>query len=432
MYNLDYIDNQYLEILKQQTEIDYLSTDKLTCQRIENGYVLPAKFMEGIPYGGPVGGVFTSEKEFILNSLLMIDGDWYESENEELIFEDETVFYLGTFFSGWGHFITDSLKKMWFLLTPEFQKLKAGNIKLVCTVIPEFKFNANHIALLSMIGVDVKDIHIVTKPTRYKNIYLPDTSFTRLKLGEDDYRGRYYTKEYLDLINHITTQIPDTAGYEKVYYSRTGLHSSRDVGEKDIEKLFKLMGFKIVKPERLTFVEQLSILQGCKCFAATEGSISHNAIFLKEGTQTIIFRKYWGVNEYQLTINAAKKLRVTYVDAHLTMPRIDGFAGPFFMYLNEQVQRFANDFASVSIPFSGFYYSNYSEYYRILVMSTSFNDLLPDAYYHEMLKKELKYTQLRLRIPRFVYRVLTGIFPFLSSSSKLWIVDKMKLLLRIK
>ncbi len=431
MYNLDYIDSAYLDLLKENTGINYLSNNKLKCQIIDRGYILPAKFVEGIPYGGPVGGVFTSDKEFIPNTLLMIDGEWYETQDEEIIFEDETVLYIGTLVSGWGHFITDCLKQMWFLLTPEYHKLKAENIKLVCNVIPGFRFNSNHIALLSMIGLDVNDIHFISKPSRFKKIFLPETSFTLLKIAEDDYRGRYFTNEYLDLINHITAQIPDSARYEKIYYSRTNLHDSRDVGEKDIEKLFKSMGFKIVKPEKLTFEEQLSILQGCKCFAATEGSVSHNAIFLKEGTKTIIFRKYWGVNDYQLTINCAKKLNVTYVDAHLSAPKIDGFGGPFFLYVNEHVREFAKDFASINIPYSGFYYSNFTEYYRKLIMGTNFSDLKPDLYYHEKLRNELKYTQLRYKLPRFLYRLFSVSFPFLSSKSKQYIVDKIKLLFKI-
>ena len=201
--------------------------------------------------------------------------------------------------------------------------------------------------------------------------------------------------------------------------------AERDLFQKNIEKLFKSMGFKIIKPEKLKFNEQLRILQNCKCFAATEGSISHNAIFLKEGTKTILLRKCWGINEYQLVVNSARNLDVIYVDAHLSVPKINKFGGPFFMYINNNLILLVKHLANRAILFGGFYYSDFMKYFRKLTMNTNYNDLLIDNYYYEILKTEMRYTQLRYKVPRFLNNILSIIFFFLTPKFKNSILNKL-------
>ncbi len=409
MNNLKYIDEINKDSLELSINNNYLLEKKLNCKRIENAYILPAKFVDGIPYGGPLGGIFTQEKEFVQNSLLMIDGGWYEFNEQELVYEDKTVLFVGTFFSGWGHFITDTLKHLWYLQCEEYLNLKHKNIELIFNEIPEFKLHKNHLQLLSLFGINNSDIRIIKTPTKFKEIFFPDSCFTRIKVGEE-YFGRKYTLDYLDIINHLTNQVQIKRNYpESIYYSRTGLKDPRDVGEKDIEKLFKKMNFKIIKPENLSFIEQLTILKNCKRFASTEGSISHNAIFLNKGTEVIIIRKYSGINDYQLVVNSAKELNVVYIDSHLTVPKIDGFGGPFFIYVNDNLKKFAKDFGNIEFTYSGFYFSKYTSYLRKLIISTKFNEIIIDSNYENILKKEMSYTSLRFRI----YREFSKNFPFL-------------------
>lgn len=425
MYDLSYVKSDYIETLKESVNKDYLLNDLIDCKLIQEGYILPTKFIEGIPYGGPVGGVFTSKKEFIIDSLLMNWGDWYNEEDLEMIYEANPVLYIGTLSPGWGHFITDSLKKLWFLLTPEYQIVK-DNVKLVCNIIPGFKFKKNHIELLLSIGINASDIHIIQRPTKFKEIYLPDSCFKR-KMVVDGFKGRYYTKEYLNIIQFITNNVRKSeVMYDKVYYSRTKLNDHRDVGENEIEKLFKKIGYKVIYPEKLSLKMQLLILKNCKIFASTEGSISHNAIFLNTNTQAIILRKYAGVNEYQLAINSAKELNVIYIDANLTVPKTDGFGGPFYIYINDELRRFAKDFANFNIPFSYFNYSDYSEYLRRLIMTSNYGNLRIDETYDKLLKAEMPYTQLRYKFQRPLYDFFSLLFPFLSVNTKIKLINKVK------
>lgn len=152
---------------------------------------------------------------------------------------------------------------------------------------------------------------------------------------------RYYTQEYRELIDRIISKVTADK-QEKVYLTRTRLHDYRDYGEKKIEKAFKEKGYKIVSPERLTLKEQISIYKGANILATTEGSISHNAVFMRQGAQLVVLRKCDCFNTYQEAINDVHSLNVTYIDAHLSC-FVDAKApwfGPFFLYCNDNLSRF--------------------------------------------------------------------------------------------
>ncbi|MDO4497670.1 MAG: hypothetical protein Q4B58_07590, partial [Bacteroidales bacterium] len=63
---------------------------------------------------------------------------------------DAKVVYLGNMLNIWGHCITDNLKKLWFLKTPEYKELKSQGYTLCCTLHGDKKeFCKNFCDLLS-------------------------------------------------------------------------------------------------------------------------------------------------------------------------------------------------------------------------------------------------------------------------------------------
>ena len=91
----------------------------------------------------------------------------------------------------------------------------------------------------------------------------------------------------------------------------------------------------------MTLDEQLKVLYNCESFATTEGSISHNALFLKNGAHLVCLRKSAYINNYQFSINQMKMLRVTLIDANLTLPSDEPWFKPFFMYVSPQLRAWA-------------------------------------------------------------------------------------------
>lgn len=263
----------------------------------------------------------------------------YPCNESELIYDDREVLYLGMFHDTWGHCITDCLAHLWVLFSEKVPE-HIRNAHLIYTTQPTRPLPSTFFKLLEILGIDFSKLEWVSKPTKFRRIYLPDKS---IYLDADTNR-RMYTPEYEDIINRIISKIDADERYPKLYFTRTAFSNNRDFGEDAVEKVFRDMGYHIVSPEKYSFEEQVAMLKGCKSFASTEGSCSHNALFMRSGSELIIIRKIDHPNRYQHLINYMKKLNVTYIDANLShFPdnRQRPWLGPFFVYVNKRMAAFA-------------------------------------------------------------------------------------------
>ena len=249
--------------------------------------------------------------------------------------EGKDVIFIGTLHYIFGHAITDNLKKIWFLYTQQCKDIiqKGGKVvylSLTGRPLPNFILR-----ILELAGVDINNITPVDKITRYNNVIVPEDSIKILK-G----KGRFYYDEYRKTIevikkNCLNHSLPK---YEKVYFSRTALTKrGRDFGEKRLEKYFQNHGYHIVYPEKITLEEQINIVANCNCFAATESSVSHHAVFCKPNTKMILLQKSNYVNGYTLVVNAVSKVNVYYVTANYTRIKSEPWKGPFYMDVTKQV-----------------------------------------------------------------------------------------------
>lgn len=199
----------------------------------------------------------------------------------------------------------------------------------------------NFFTLLETIGIPKNKLHFIKTPTIFSKVFVPDECFF-----SDFYaKKRFYTKEYLNLLNRLPQlPAPKNLNVEKVYFSRLAFQIKKDCNEKDIENCFKEQGFTIIYPKQLNFLDELAILQHCKIFAATEGSIAHNLIFCQNGITTIICRKITGYfAEHQMLINQLKNANVTYIDVGFSpflYRKNDWYSGPYFLYKTKELRRF--------------------------------------------------------------------------------------------
>ena len=139
---------------------------------------------------------------------------------------------------------------------------------------------------------------------------------------------------------------PHDAG-GKTYLTRTSLHSNKDYNEKEIEQLFREKGFDIVAPEKLSVAEQIRLMASSRTVAATEGSVSHNALFMSPGSQLIVLQKADYVNGYQHAANAVADLEVTYIRAHHSVcaSKQMPWAGPFYLTVTPELKAWSGGMA---------------------------------------------------------------------------------------
>lgn len=312
----------------------------LSIQKYNRAVILP-------PYGegaSPKGGVVTSDGHYIASSCPNL-GAGGRYIPPEIVESDETVIYLGWFNDVWGHTITDVLKKLWYVGTVEYKELISSGVKPV--FITHYNEHPRNLCeLLKYAGIDVWEFVRVDSPTQFKTVYIPDDCF--VSYGDTP----HFTQEYVDIIQRIKSDVPQLTNCpDKVYFSRTGLipkfswstmYMYKEVNEYIIEGVFRLNGYTVIRPERLTFTEQLQYLIGCNHFASIEGSVSHNSVFCSPHTDVAIIQREDNsvANLYAKLTGEAAFLDITFLRCHASKNVTSTFYGPFYLCVTTDLERY--------------------------------------------------------------------------------------------
>lgn len=333
-------------------------------------------------------------------------------------YQDKDIIYLGCFYNCWGHFFTDGLSKAWYLLTDEYKRKYQGKVKIAISFINNSLHSCPKplLSLYLLLGVKEKDIIVITEPTKFRQVIVPDNS---LFFHNDT---RHFTKEYTATINAITDAVPTSQDkkYEKIYLSRAHFtKGNADFGERSLESVFKRLGYTIIHPQEYSVLEQISIFKAAKSFVSTTGSLGHNSVFCNRNTEVILLRKCWAIFDYQLVINEAKELDVTYVDTHLTCFVNDQpNNGPFYLYRNANFCNFIKDRYNLVVK-EDFSTKRYMRYMRICLMRPDMKfRTQAHEYYFNKLREELQnnsrkrrmYNAIEELIPRSITNQLKKIY----------------------
>lgn len=311
-----YIRKSDIEQYKEGFNIDYLKKEPITVKTYTNVLVLPSEDVK------PLSRKIQTRKGILLGNLR----------------------------DCWGHNIMDDILRIWYTFTDEYTDKVNQGFEIFAFKLHKKPFSRNFIQLIALLGIDINNINIITEPTGFTELIIPEKSIV---IEKHERIGRYYYPEYKQMIKRIISQIPINQNVpEKIYFSRSHLsinkkfnfmgRKGRDIGEKEIEKAFSKMGFTIIYPEQKTLEEQIQLLQGCKCFATTEGSIAHNLIFATSGITAIVLRKSYYFNTYQSMIVHLVEANMTYIDAHKTFMSIRApWNGPFHLCITKHFQQYA-------------------------------------------------------------------------------------------
>lgn len=341
--------NRYL-VKKTEESILNKAESSVTCWEEELGYrkygnarILPqmGRFLSGGV--SAQDGTYLKDTSFVED---LYDGSY--PYNESIVeYRNKDAVFLGCWFPVYGHAITDSIKRLWFLFSPEFQELKESAEKEGKEIDLAFVYLGGTLDvagymkdILRTLGLDINSFtRIIGNVVQYNNVYIPDNS-----LIEKD-RLRHWTSQYKFLVNKICDYCRDDNGVypEKVYLTRTAINDGKDFGEKELENIFAQRGFTVFSPEKMTFQQQVALMQHCRILVSTEGSVSHNSQFCKDGTQVVILRKADAYNEYTYMINSLRNLDVTYVEAHHTILSRVPWGGHFFLWRTKYLNRYLGE-----------------------------------------------------------------------------------------
>lgn len=238
-------------------------------------------------------------------------GSYLPEPSAELVHRNESVIYIGDLHLHFGHTLTDSMARMWYVVRhPEARH----RVVMLCN--PFWKWgregvdprHSYHMRLLELLGISSERLMIVTRPTRFNEVAVPEQAV----YWNDGVCSAAELRAVYDAIAERITPVPCAGA--GLYLSRRAWRTQAD-GEGYFEDYFASRGFEVICPERLPLEEQLARVAGAEVLACTMGTLSHLSLFARAGTRVIhLWRKQNQYNIRQLLIDELRQLQSVYVD----------------------------------------------------------------------------------------------------------------------
>lgn len=347
MYDLKYINEIEREEFRAVTDRQYFRDGELSVEQVERGVILPyVKADDGLTYGGVTdsAGVFlelSRDAEITGEDF----GNYPYEESKDIPYVDEDVIYLGPYKEQWGHFITSTIARLWYVTKNPGDRLK------LAYPAGEYSFRApqihgNYLGLLKLLGFDEDRIIRVEEPVRFRRVVLAEPSHVP---------ETYYTSEYRDFYEDLKSRVrSEIPVYPKIYLTRLGneVLDSHDFGEDQLKEIFEKNGFHVLEPSAYGIEDQIRIIGNADVIATVSGSLTHNLVFAREGVELIVLRRQGYpmlTHLFQGAVNHMRKARVTHVDTSIRLLPVNG-AGPNIFYISDELIRFLKDKGFSYVP----------------------------------------------------------------------------------
>lgn len=314
---------------------NHFSRQKLNFKIIDDGTVLPFKFVPGTPN---FGGVVDKDSNFLEETFVHHGIKTAYTPTEKIEEIPTPAIYFGMIPPVWGHCITDNLKRAWFFFSETYKNYFKS---LPVVYVPYGEGGGRNFAkLLEILEIPYDKFIPVTKPTKFRCIILPDESF----FSVDGIKINMYTSEFEDTIDRIRNfafkNFKPLA--QKKFYLFHGRHQ---MGEERVANYFSSKGYTVIIPENLPLEEQLNIYANCQEYSSSLGSIAHNTIFTRNGTNAIFIPRVPIKSTsipHQLAINSMRNLNADYLDSTLSIYMVS-HSGPYCYIISKQLKKFFGD-----------------------------------------------------------------------------------------
>lgn len=236
-----------------------------------------------------------------------------KTPSEEL----ERGVYIGRFFGHFGHFLIETLPNLGWLTDNDQMGIAhpwPPTLDWKLFAVPHVRFSIN------ALNIDPRRIALVKEDCLVRELLVPPCN--EIILGRVSERA---FEVYTTLRNCALRLHTSTAG--KVYFSRRLLigESRPTVNEAETEDILKSLGFVVVYPETLPFVEQVSIAAGAKVIAGIDGSALHLCAFMHGGGTCIVLSSRVRMRAIE-ALNSAVGVKTEWVDGLCSIRKVDGIS----------------------------------------------------------------------------------------------------------
>lgn len=322
-----YMDSADAKVFEEKWYLNYKRKDHMEVIEVNKGIVipqLPATNAFNLP--DVETGVLDENGIYIKNSGMRNFFINDLSIPSKIKYCDEEVIWGGLIIFHYGHFILQTITRLYYFLNNKNYKIVFVSDK---KVLPEFMLD-----FFSFIGLDLSKIILVNEFTRFKKIFCPPVS--SIYYGD-------YTDDFLDIFDKCSYKI-QPANYQKIFLSRKHWKGvAKCYGEIELEKIFNLNGFKSIYLEKLKLADQISIIKGAKVIAGVNGTSFHNILFSNEPKQLIILNRNEEFDS-QYILNNARKADWFVVKVHSNPLPVAHPTGPFIIGVNKFFKDFSKDY----------------------------------------------------------------------------------------
>jgi hypothetical protein len=190
---------------------------------------------------------------------------------------DEEVVYLGWLFNHYGHFLMQSLARVWFLSEV------APSVRVVFhhASRPGWQPAPWALRMLEAFGVPRERIMVLREPTRLRRMIVPEPLFEPRSVSENRQVRAHLgmARPYRAVAERIAG--PGKPSTQPVYLSRRLLPGSQRliVGEGELEDVLRYNGFRIAHPQTMSFEDQVRLINEHTEIVSNAGSAAQNVLF---------------------------------------------------------------------------------------------------------------------------------------------------------
>jgi len=185
-----------------------------------------------------------------------------------LDFVDTPTMYLGYVTSHYGHFLTDSMSRWWATL----------DLDLPCFALESQKLTSNfHVEIIDALGIRL--LPPTDRPTLYRRVLSPEPSLTR-ELDIKPFADRAHLR-----VTDVLYPQPKFEFSNRIFLSRLGYPSKRRIdqeAEQELENRAAAAGYQLIKPETLTFAQEIQIFNEAEFITGILGSAFLTALFSRK------------------------------------------------------------------------------------------------------------------------------------------------------
>jgi len=219
--------------------------------------------------------------------------------------------------NNYGHWLTDVLPRI-YLYNQFFSKKKINFF-----LVPSYEFSYQK-DTLKIIGIKKEKI-ISSKYYRHiqaSNLYATSHPCNHHPENISDWSIKFLRNTFLN-----KKILKDSAYFpKKIYLDREESHLLSNsnltkhknyrllVNEDEIKSYLQNIGFEIVKPQKLKFIDQVKLFSNAECVVSLYGAGLSNIIFCKPNTNVIEIKSFRAGNEF---LNMSKISRLNHIQINL-------------------------------------------------------------------------------------------------------------------